>query len=62
MNLVDVIEGESRICVDGMDIAARVEALAEAGGICISGRAYDQVANKLGLEYENIGEHQVKNI
>jgi adenylate cyclase len=39
-----------------------VEALAEAGGISISGRAYDQVANKLGLEYENLGEHQVKNI
>jgi adenylate cyclase len=36
--------------------------MAEAGGICISGRAYDQVANKLGLEYENLGEHQVKNI
>jgi len=39
-----------------------VESLSEAGGICISGRAYDQVANKLGLEYENLGEHQVKNI
>jgi TolB-like protein len=36
--------------------------MAEAGGICISGRAYDQVANKLGLKYENLGEHQVKNI
>jgi TolB-like protein/Tfp pilus assembly protein PilF len=35
---------------------------AEAGGICISGRAYDQVENKLGLEYEDLGEHQVKNI
>jgi TolB-like protein/class 3 adenylate cyclase/Tfp pilus assembly protein PilF len=62
VNLGDVIEEEGRIYGDGVNIAARVEAMAEAGGICISGRAYDQVANKLGLEYENLGEHQVKNI
>jgi len=43
-----------------IDIAARVESMAEAGGICISGRAYDRVANKLGLEYENLGEHRFK--
>jgi TolB-like protein/class 3 adenylate cyclase/Tfp pilus assembly protein PilF len=62
VNLGDVIEEEGRIYGDGVNIAARVEGMAEAGGICISGRAYDQVANKLGLEYENLGEHQVKNI
>jgi adenylate cyclase len=62
VNLGDVIEEEDRIYGDGVNIAARVEAMAEAGGICITGRAYDQVANKLGLEYENLGEHQVKNI
>ena len=62
VNLGDVIEEDEQIYGDGVNIAARVEALAEAGGICISGRAYDQVANKLGLEYENLGEHQVKNI
>ena len=62
VNLGDVIEEEGRIYGDGVNIAARVEGLAEAGGICISGRAYDQVENKLGLEYENLGEHQVKNI
>ena len=62
VNLGDVIEEDGRIYGDGVNIAARVESLAEAGGICISGRAYDQVANKLGLEYENLGEHQVKNI
>ena len=62
VNLGDVIEEEGRIYGDGVNIAARVESLSEAGGICISGRAYDQVANKLGLEYENLGEHQVKNI
>jgi adenylate cyclase len=62
INLGDVIEEEGRIYGDGVNIAARVEALAKTGGICISGRAYDQVENKLGLEYENLGEHQVKNI
>jgi TolB-like protein/class 3 adenylate cyclase/lipoprotein NlpI len=62
VNLGDVIEEKGRIYGDGVNIAARVESLSDAGGICISGRAYDQVANKLGLEYENLGEHQVKNI
>jgi TolB-like protein/class 3 adenylate cyclase/Tfp pilus assembly protein PilF len=62
VNLGDVIEEEGQIYGDGVNISARMEAMAEAGGICISGRAYDQVANKLGLEYENLGEHQVKNI
>ena len=62
VNLGDVIEEDGRIYGDGINIAARVESLSEAGGICISGRAYDQVENKLGLEYENLGEHQVKNI
>ena len=62
VNLGDVIEDDGNIYGDGVNIAARVESLAEPGGVCISGRAYDQVANKLGLEYENLGEHQVKNI
>ena len=62
VNLGDVIEEEGRIYGDGVNIAARVEAMSKAGGICISGRAFDQVENKLGLEYENLGEHQVKNI
>ena len=62
VNLGDVIEEDGRIYGDGVNIAARVESLAEAGGIFISGRAYDQVSNKLGLEYENLGEHQLKNI
>jgi class 3 adenylate cyclase len=62
VNLGDVIDEDGRIYGDGVNIAARVESMAEAGGICISGGAYDQVANKLGLEYKNLGEHQVKNI
>ncbi len=62
VNLGDVIEDENRIYGDGVNIAARVEGLAEGGGICISGTVYDAVENKLGLEYEYLGEQEVKNI
>lgn len=62
INLGDVIEEEGQLYGDGVNIAARMEPLADAGGICISGRVYDQIANKLGLEYEYLGEHEVKNI
>src|SRR6266852_927575 len=62
INLGDVmVEGE-QIYGDGVNIAARLEALAEAGGICISGSVYEQVKNKLALQYEDQGEQQVKNI
>jgi len=62
VNIGDVIEEDGRIYGDGVNIAARVESIAEAGSICISGRAHDQVENKLGLEYEDLGKHEVKNI
>jgi adenylate cyclase len=62
INVGDVVEEDGRIYGDGVNIAARVEGMAEAGGICITGRAYDQVKNKLELGYEFIGEHSVKNI
>jgi adenylate cyclase len=62
INLGDVIEEESRIYGDGVNIAARLESLAEAGGICISGTAFDHVRNKLDLGYEYLGEQTVKNI
>ena len=62
INLGDVVEEEGRIYGDGVNIAARVERLAEAGGICISGTVHDHVKNKLGLEYEYQGEQSVKNI
>jgi adenylate cyclase len=62
VNLGDVIEEEETIYGDGVNIAARLEALAEGGGICISGTTYDQVENKLGLEFEYLGEQSVKNI
>ena len=62
LNVGDVVEEEDRIYGDGVNIAARVEGLSEAGGICISGRVYDQVENKLDLKCEFLGEQKVKNI
>jgi adenylate cyclase len=62
VNLGDVIEDGEQILGDGVNIAARLESLADAGGICISGTAFDQVENKLGLGYEYLGERSVKNI
>jgi len=62
INLGDVIHQEERIYGDGVNVAARVESLADPGGICISRSAYDQVKKKLTLGYEYLGEHTVKNI
>ena len=62
VNLGDVIEDENRVYGDGVNIAARIEGLAEPGGICISGSAFEQVRNKVPLGYEYLGEHAVKNI
>ena len=62
VNLGDVIEDGDQILGDGVNIAARLESLADAGGICISGTAFDQVRNKLELGYEYLGEQTVKNI
>jgi adenylate cyclase len=62
VNLGDVIEDGEQILGDGVNIAARLESLSEAGGICISGTAFDQVRNKLELGYDYLGEQPVKNI
>ncbi len=62
INLGDVVDEGKRIYGDGVNIAARLEGLAEGGGICISASAYDQVETKLDLNYEYLGEHSVKNI
>jgi TolB-like protein/class 3 adenylate cyclase len=62
INLGDVVEEGERIYGDGINIAARVDGLAEGGGICISGTVYDSIKNKLSLSYEPLGEHSVKNI
>ena len=65
INLGDVVVEGEKIYGDGVNIAARLEGLAEGGGICISGIVYDQVENKLNflnLGYEYLGEQTVKNI
>ena len=62
INLGDIIQEGTRIYGDGVNIAARIEGLAEPGGISISQNAHDQVENKLRLDYEYQGEHEVKNI
>ncbi len=62
VNLGEVIEEEGRIYGSGVNIAARLEGLTEAGGICISRRAYDHVKTQLDLSYEYLGEQCVKNI
>jgi adenylate cyclase len=62
INLGDVIQEEDRIYGDGVNIAARLEALADPGGICISKTAFDHIETKLPLGYEFLGEQEVKNI
>ena len=62
INLGDVIYDETRIYGDGINIAARLEALAEAGGVLVSNTVYDQVRGKLPCTFEDVGERQVKNI
>jgi adenylate cyclase len=62
VNLGDVVEEGEQIYGDGVNIASRVEGLAEGGGICVSGSAYEQIKNKLDLGFEYLGERTVKNI
>ena len=62
VNLGDVIEDRGDIYGDGVNVAARLEALADPGGICISASVRSAVGNKLDLRYEDMGEQSVKNI
>ena len=62
INIGDVIQDGDRIFGDGVNIAARIEGLADPGGVSISRNAYDHIKNKLKLGYEYVGEHAVKNI
>jgi adenylate cyclase len=62
INLGDIIRDRGDIFGDGVNIAARLEALAEPGGICVSGAAHDQVRDKLDIAFDDLGEQQVKNI
>jgi adenylate cyclase len=62
VNLGDVMVEGGQIYGDGVNVAARLESLAEPGGICISGFVHDQVKGKLALNYQDLGTQQVKNI
>lgn len=62
INLGEVIVDRNEIFGDGVNVAARLQSLAKAGGICISGSTYDAIGRKLSLSYRNLGEHQFKNI
>ena len=62
INLGDVIQEDNRIYGDGVNIAARLEGLAEPGGICISKTAFDHIENKLPYGYDYLGDQTVKNI
>jgi len=62
INLGDIIRDGRDIFGDGVNVAARLEALAEPGGICVSRVVHDQVRDKLDVAFEDLGEQQVKNI
>ena len=62
INIGDIVLDEEQIYGDGVNIASRIEGLADAGGVCISRNAYNQIKKKLDFGFEYMGEHQVKNI
>jgi adenylate cyclase len=57
-----VTEEDGKIRGEGVDVAAQLEGMADAGGICVSGSAYDQVRGRIIAEYEYMGEHRVQNV
>jgi len=62
INLGDVVVQEGDLLGDGVNVAARIQTVAEPGGICISGSVYDQIQNKLSLQFKPLGEQMFKNI
>ena len=62
VNLGDVIHDDQRVYGDGVNIAARMEALADPGGVCLSATAYEHVHKKLSHHFTDLGEQQLKNI
>src|SRR5262249_1050685 len=62
INLGDVVVQGGDLLGDGVNVAARIQAIAEPGGICISGSVYDQIQNKLTLQFRSMGDRTFKNI
>jgi adenylate cyclase len=62
VNQGDVVFDEVRIYGDGVNVAARLEGIANARGVCVSGKVYDEIHGRLELAYEDIGPQQLKNI
>jgi len=62
INIGDIVQDEERIYGSGVNVAARIEGIADPGGVCISRNTYDQVKGKLELGFEYLGEHEFKNI
>jgi class 3 adenylate cyclase len=62
INLGDIIVQGSDLLGDGVNVAARIQTVAEPGGVCVSGSVYDQIQNKLSLQFRQLGEKSFKNI
>ncbi len=62
VNIGDVVQDGDSLYGEGVNIASRIEGLAEPGGVCISRNTYDHIRNKLNFGYEYLGDHSVKNI
>lgn len=62
ITLGDIVERDGDLLGDGVNIAARLEGIADPGGICVSRTVYEQVQNKIAVQFSDIGEQQVKNI
>jgi adenylate cyclase len=62
INLGDVIYDDDRIFGDGVNVAARLEGIAEPGGICVSGKVHQEIRARIGLAYDDLGDKQLKNI
>jgi len=62
INLGDIIEDDNDIFGSSVNIAARLQSLADAGNVCLSGSAYEQIENKIPFHFEYCGEYEVKNI
>ena len=62
INQGDVVFDDARLYGDGVNVAARLEAIAEPGGICLTGKVFDEVRSKIDIQFTDIGEQQLKNI